>query len=96
MMEWIKIIGSHNQNHTPRGTVTVIEYRFNRRRLVDQSIFVRASSLDEAWKKARETKLWDAGDDEIVGTPTFRYLDEQTVEESDHKWEMAHGIEPTI
>ena len=78
------------------GTVTVIEYRFNRRRLVDQSVFVRASSRDEAWKKVLANELWDAGDDEIIGALTFRYLDEQTVEEAERKWERAHGIEPTI
>ena len=72
------------------------EYRFNRRRLVDQSVFVRSPSLDEAWEKVRANKLWDAADDEIVGALTFRYLDEQTVEEAERKWEMAHGIEPTI
>ncbi len=49
-------------------------YAFNRRTTEDQIIYVRAYSLEEAWRKARADEAEDTSDTEQVGRSTLRRL----------------------
>lgn len=48
-------------------------FTFNRRAVEDQEIYVRASSLKEAWEKVRAEKGFDTSDPIVVKT-TYRLL----------------------
>jgi hypothetical protein len=50
-----------------------LTFTFNRRTVEDQEIYVKASSLAEAWKKARADDAYDTCDSTIIKT-TYRLL----------------------